>query len=97
MSFSPNSGAEQTSVILSLPPGGEVKCLIHPVSGHVSVLRGNHTVEFEGGSRAKFKSGQSFFQGRMQWHRCINEGQKPTRFLLVITRRMVSVRRRPVN
>jgi quercetin dioxygenase-like cupin family protein len=77
---------EVASVILTLPPGGEARCLTHPISGHVFVLRGNLTVEFENGLRSKFKSGQYFFHPRMEWHRCINEGKKPMRFLLLLPR-----------
>jgi quercetin dioxygenase-like cupin family protein len=77
---------EATSVILSLPPGGEAKWLLHPTSGHVFVLRGAVTVELQDGSRTKFKSGESFFQPRMEWHRCVNEGKRPARCLLVLPR-----------
>jgi quercetin dioxygenase-like cupin family protein len=74
---------EATSVILSLPQGGEAKWLLPSASGHVFILRGALTVELQDGSRTKFKSGESFFQPRMEWHRCINEGKRPMRCLLV--------------
>jgi quercetin dioxygenase-like cupin family protein len=77
---------EATSVILSLPPGGEAKWLLHPASGHVFVLRGALTVVQEDGSRTKFKSGESFYQPRMVWHRCVNEGKRPMRCLLALPR-----------
>jgi quercetin dioxygenase-like cupin family protein len=88
---------EVTSVIISLPPGSEAKCLTHPISGHVFVLRGSLMVEFENGLRSKFKSGQCFFHPRMEWHRCINEGKKPMRFLLVLPRRKDPEAPRTIN
>lgn len=75
--------AEVTSVILSLPPGGKTKWMTHPAPGYVYVLEGELTVEFEDGSRLKFKAGQAFMQARTKWHRGINEGSGPMRFLAV--------------
>lgn len=75
--------AEVTSVILSLPPGGKTKWMTHPVPGYVYILEGELTVEFENGSRLKFKAGQAFMQARTKWHRGVNEGSAPMRFLAV--------------
>jgi quercetin dioxygenase-like cupin family protein len=75
--------AEVTSVILSLPPGGKTKWMTHPVPGYVYVLEGELTVEFENGSRLKFKAGQAFMQARTKWHRGINQGSGPMQFLAV--------------
>lgn len=52
-------------------------------AGYVYVLEGELTVEFENGSRLKFKAGQAFMQARTKWHRGINEGTGPMRFLAV--------------
>jgi quercetin dioxygenase-like cupin family protein len=75
--------AEVTSVILALPPGGKTKWMTHPVPGYVYVLEGELTVEFENGSQLKFKAGQGFMQARSKWHRGINAGSGPMRFLAV--------------
>lgn len=75
--------AEVTSVILSLPPGGKTKWMTHPVPGYVYVLEGELEVEFEDGSQLKFKAGQGFMQARSKWHRGINVGSGPMRFLAV--------------
>ena len=80
---------EATSVILSLPPGGEAKWLLHAASGHVFVPRGALTVVQEDGSSTKFKSGESFYQPRMEWHRCVKEGKRPMRCMLVLPRAKV--------
>jgi quercetin dioxygenase-like cupin family protein len=88
---------EGTSVILSLPPGGEAKWLLHPASGHVFILRGALTIELQGRSRTKFKSGESFFQLRMEWIRCINEGKRPMRCVLVLPRAKVLALPQRVN
>ena len=77
---------EVTSEILSLPPGGEARWLLYPASGHVFVPQGALTVEQDDGSRTKFKSEKSFFQPRMEWHRCVNEGKRPVHCLLVLPR-----------
>jgi quercetin dioxygenase-like cupin family protein len=75
--------AEVTSVILSLPPGGKTEWMTHPVPGYLYVLDGQLTVEFEDGHRLTFKQGQAFMQARTKWHRGINEGNTPVRFLAV--------------
>jgi quercetin dioxygenase-like cupin family protein len=74
---------EVTSMILSLPPGGKTDWMTHPVPGYVYVLEGTLTVEFIDGSRVSFKAGQGFLQARTKWHRGINEGKTPMRFLAV--------------
>jgi len=75
--------AEVTSVILPLPPGGKTDWMTHPVPGYVYVLEGELTVEFVDGSHVVFKAGQAFLQARAKWHRGVNEGNKPMRFLAV--------------
>lgn len=74
---------EVTSAILSLSPGGKTKWMTHPVPGYIYVLEGELTVEFEDGKKLKFKAGQAFMQARTKWHRGINEGTIPMRFLAV--------------
>lgn len=75
--------AEVTSVILSLPPGGKTDWMTHPAPGYLYILEGQLTVEFEDGHRLTFKQGQAFMQARTKWHRGINEGTTPMRFLAV--------------
>ncbi len=75
--------AEVTSAILSLPPGGKTEWMTHPVPGYLYILEGELTVEFEDGHRLHFKAGQAFMQARTKWHRGINEGKTPMRFLAV--------------
>lgn len=74
---------EVTSAILTIPPGGKTDWMTHPVPGYLYVLDGELTVEFGDGHRLKFKTGQAFMQARTKWHRGINEGDKPMRFLAV--------------
>lgn len=83
ISYLSTPNAEVTSAILSLPPGGKTKWMTHPVPGYIYVLEGELTVEFEDGSHLKFKQGQAFMQARTKWHRGINEGSGPMRFLAV--------------
>ncbi len=74
---------EVSSMILALPPGGKTDWMIHPVPGYIYVLEGQLTVEFEDGSHIIFKTGQAFMQAHTKWHRGINEGTRPMRFLAV--------------
>lgn len=60
-------------------------------------LTGALTVKLEDGSNTKFKSGESFFQPRMEWHRCVNEGKGPMRCLLVLPRAKVPALPQRVN
>lgn len=74
---------EVTSAILTVPPGGKTERMTHPVPGYVYVLEGTLTVEFEDGHHLTFRSGQGFLQARTKWHRGINQGSEPLRFLAV--------------
>jgi quercetin dioxygenase-like cupin family protein len=74
---------EVSSMILSLPPQGKTDWMTHPVPGYIYVLEGELTVEFENGSRIKFKTGQAFMQAHAKWHRGLNEGTGTMRFLAV--------------
>lgn len=75
--------AEVTSMILTLPPGGKTDWMTHPVPGYIYVLQGELTVEFEDGHHLTFKAGQAFLQARTRWHRGVNLGDRPMRFLAV--------------
>jgi quercetin dioxygenase-like cupin family protein len=74
---------EVISAILTIPPGGKTDWMTHPVPAYLYVLEGELTVEFEDGHRLHFKAGQAFMQARTKWHRGVNEGDKPVRFLAV--------------
>lgn len=74
---------EVTSVILTIPPGGKTDWMTHPVPGYLYVLEGKLTVEFEDGHRLNFNAGQAFMQARTKWHRGLNEGNTPMKFLAV--------------
>ena len=74
---------EVTSAIVSLPPAGKTDWMTHPVPGYLYVLEGELTVEFEDGHHLVFKTGQAFMQARTKWHRGINTGSGPMRFLAV--------------
>jgi quercetin dioxygenase-like cupin family protein len=74
---------EVTAAVLIVPPGGKTEWMTHPVPGYVYVLQGTLTVEFEDGHHLTFQSGQGFLQARTKWHRGINQGTEPLRFLAV--------------
>ena len=74
---------EVTSAVLTVPPGGKTEWMTHPVPGYVYVMEGTLTVEFEDGHHLTFRAGQGFLQARTKWHRGINQGSEPLRFLAV--------------
>jgi quercetin dioxygenase-like cupin family protein len=72
-----------TSAVFSIPPAGKTEWMTHPAPGYIYVLQGTLTVEFEDGKRIEFKQGQAFLQARTKWHRGLNTGAIPVRFLAV--------------
>lgn len=74
---------EVTAAVLTVPPGGKTEWMTHPVPGYVYVLQGTLTVEFQDGHHLTFQSGQGFLQARTKWHRGVNHGTEPLRFLAV--------------
>ena len=72
-----------SSDILTVPPGGVSRWMIHPVPAYLYVLQGELTLEFVDGKRQTFHTGQAFLQSQTKWHRGRNEGQVPLRFLAV--------------
>jgi quercetin dioxygenase-like cupin family protein len=74
---------EVTSAVFSIPPAAKTEWMTHPAPGYIYVLQGTLTVEFEDGKRIDFKQGQAFLQARTKWHRGLNTGAIPVRFLAV--------------
>jgi quercetin dioxygenase-like cupin family protein len=72
-----------SSKILTIPRGGKSNWMIHPVPAYLYVLEGALTVEFIDGKRQRYRVGQAFLQSQTQWHRGVNEGEVPVRFLAV--------------
>jgi quercetin dioxygenase-like cupin family protein len=72
-----------SSDILTVPPGGVSRWMIHPVPAYLYVLQGDLTLEFVDGRRQTFHAGQAFLQSQTKWHRGRNDGQVPLRFLAV--------------
>jgi quercetin dioxygenase-like cupin family protein len=73
-----------SSGIVTLPPGGISRWMVHPVPAYVYVLQGDLTVQFDDGSEKIFHEGQALLQPRAAWHRGRNEGKVPLRFLAVL-------------
>ena len=72
-----------SSKILTIPGGGKSNWMIHPVPAYLYVLEGGLTVEFIDGTRQRYRLGQAFLQSQTHWHRGVNEGEVPVRFLAV--------------
>jgi quercetin dioxygenase-like cupin family protein len=70
-----------SSGILTIPPGGISRWMIHPVPAYVYILQGDLTVEFIDGNKKTFHEGEVILQPRAVWHRGRNEAQRPLRFL----------------
>ena len=63
-----------SSDVLTVPPGGVSRWMIHPVPAYLYVLQGDLTLEFVDGKRQTFHTGQAFLQSQTKWHRGRNEG-----------------------
>jgi quercetin dioxygenase-like cupin family protein len=72
-----------SSDVLTVPPGGVTRWMVHPVPAYLYVLQGDLTLEFVDGKRQTFHTGESLLQSQTGWHRGRNEGQVPLRFLAV--------------
>ena len=71
------------SDILTIPPGGITRWMTHPVPAYLYVLKGDLTVQFADGAEKTFHAGQAFLQCHTVWHRGVNDGRQPVRFLAV--------------
>jgi quercetin dioxygenase-like cupin family protein len=72
-----------SSGVLTIPPRSTTKWMIHPVPAYVYVLQGTLIVEFQNGSRHAYKAGEAFLQCHTMWHRGVNAGNEPVKFLAV--------------
>jgi quercetin dioxygenase-like cupin family protein len=72
-----------SSDVLTVPPGGVTRWMVHPVPAYLYVLQGDLTLEFVDGKRQIFHTGESLLQSQTGWHRGRNEGKVPLRFLAV--------------
>ena len=72
-----------TSAVLTVPARSTTKWMTHPVPAYLYVLQGTLIVEFQDGSRHAYKAGEAFLQCHTMWHRGVNEGNEPVRFLAV--------------
>lgn len=72
-----------TSAVLTVPPRSTTKWMTHAVPAYVYVLQGTLVVEFQDGSRHAYKAGEAFLQCHTMWHRGVNDGNEPVKFLAV--------------
>jgi quercetin dioxygenase-like cupin family protein len=72
-----------SSDILTVPPGGVTRWMVHPNPEYVYVLDGDLTVQFIDGKEKTFHQGDVLLQPKTVWHRGRNEGKVPLRFLAV--------------
>jgi quercetin dioxygenase-like cupin family protein len=83
LKFPATEKAEIVSVIGTLEPGGRTALHQHPVPVYVYLLEGSLTVKTEGGEPRNYKAGQAFLESVNKWHQAFNEGDQPTKILVV--------------
>ena len=74
---------EVVSVIGTLEPKGQTALHRHPVPVFVYLLEGQLTVQTEGKERRQYKAGEAFLESVNMWHQAFNEGDQPTKILVV--------------
>jgi quercetin dioxygenase-like cupin family protein len=79
----PSGTAEIVSVIGTIEAGGRTARHQHPVPVYVYVLEGELEVQTEGGEPRQYKQGEAFLESVNQWHQAFNNGQSPTKILVV--------------
>lgn len=79
----PPGTPEITSVIVTIPPGGETDWHIHEVPLYVYILDGEVTVDYGEKGIKVYKSGEAIMEA-MQWaHNGMNKGAEPVRIMAV--------------
>jgi quercetin dioxygenase-like cupin family protein len=80
----PGEGSpEIVSVIGTLEPKGQTALHQHPVPVFVYILEGQISVQTEGAERREYKQGDAFLESVGKWHQAFNEGDQPTKILVV--------------
>ena len=74
---------EIVSVIGTLEPKGQTALHRHPVPVFVYILEGQLSVQTEGAERREHKQGEAFLESVGKWHQAFNEGDQPTKLLVV--------------
>jgi quercetin dioxygenase-like cupin family protein len=74
---------EVVSVIGTLEPKGQTALHRHPVPVFVYILEGQLAVQPEGKERRNYKAGEAFLETINMWHQAFNEGDQPTKLLVV--------------
>ena len=74
---------EVVSVIGTLEPKGQTALHRHPVPVFVYLLDGQLTVRTEGMEPRNYKTGEAFLESVNMWHQAFNEGDQPTKVLVV--------------
>jgi quercetin dioxygenase-like cupin family protein len=74
---------EIVSVIGTLEPKGQTALHRHPVPVFVYLLEGQLVVQTEGKERRQYKAGEAFLESVNMWHQAFNEGDQPTKLLVV--------------
>jgi quercetin dioxygenase-like cupin family protein len=83
LQFPQGENVEIVSVVGTLDPGGRTARHQHPVPVYVYVLEGELEVQTEGGEPRTYKKGEAFLESVNHWHQAFNEGNSPTKILVV--------------
>ncbi|HET6469971.1 MAG TPA: cupin domain-containing protein [Geminicoccaceae bacterium] len=80
----PQSGTpEIVSVTGVLEPGGRTARHQHPVPVYVYVLEGTLKVQADDHEPREYRAGEAFLEDVDHWHQAFNEGDTPTKILVV--------------
>jgi quercetin dioxygenase-like cupin family protein len=80
----PQSGKpEIVSVIGVIEPGGRTARHQHPVPVYVYLLEGELEVQTEGKEVRHYRTGEAFLESIGHWHQAFNNGNAPTKILVV--------------
>lgn len=83
LSYPSTGNPEIVSVVGTLAPGGRTALHQHPVPVYVYVLEGALAVKSEGGEPRNYSQGEAFLESVNKWHQAFNEGDQPTKILVV--------------
>jgi quercetin dioxygenase-like cupin family protein len=74
---------EIVSVIGVIEPGGRTARHQHPVPVYVYLLEGELEVQTEGKEVRHYRAGEAFLESINHWHQAFNNGNAPTKILVV--------------
>lgn len=79
----PDKNPQVVVTTLEIAPGAKLPRHMHPFVRYAYVLQGEVTVEYEGGQRQTFRTGDFIVEAIGVWHFGTNTGAVPLRLLVI--------------